>query len=163
MLYNPTNIDVDHRGRVWVAEAVNYRDFNNPAGKHLHFEQGDRIVILEDTDQDGKADSSKVFVQDPDLRAPLGIAVIGNKVIVSASPHMIMYTDEDGDDKPDKKEILLTGFGGYDHDHSLHAVVAGPMGSGTLIRVTLVRTMSKTKADGRSGLAATTQGARLII
>lgn len=127
-LYNPTNMDVDHRGRIWITEAVNYRDFNNKPGKYPHFESGDRVVILEDTDGDGKADDSKVFVQDEDLVAPLGIAVIGNQVIVSCAPKLIIYTDEDGDDKPDKKEVFLTGFGGYDHDHSLHAVVAGPDG-----------------------------------
>ena len=126
--FNPTNIDVDARGRIWVTEAVNYRDFNNKPDKFPHFDAGDRVIILEDTDGDGKADSSKVFVQDKDLVSPLGIAVIGNKVVVSCSPNLIVYTDEDGDDKPDKKEILLTGFGGYDHDHSLHAFVAGPDG-----------------------------------
>src|SRR5690606_26647903 len=94
----------------------------------LHFEQGDRVVILEDTDGDGVADSSKVFVQDEDLRAPLGIAVIGNQVIVSCAPSVFIYTDENGDDVPDKKEVFLTGFGGYDHDHSLHSFVAGPDG-----------------------------------
>ena len=67
-------------------------------------------------------------MQDKDLRAPLGLAVIGSRVIVSASPHLVVYTDENGDDMPDKKEMLLTGFGGLDHDHGLHAVVAGPDG-----------------------------------
>jgi hypothetical protein len=43
---------------------------------------------------------------------PSGIAVTGSKIIVSCSPNMIIYTDENGDDKPDKKEIFLTGFGG---------------------------------------------------
>ena len=128
MFFNPTNIDVDARGRVWVAEAVNYRDFNNAKQDPLTHPAGDRILILTDTDGDGRADSSKVFVQDKDLRAPLGLAVIGNRVVVSASPHLIVYTDENGDDVPDRKEILLTGFGGFDHDHGLHAVVAGPDG-----------------------------------
>ncbi len=126
--YNPTNIDVDARGRLWVTEAVNYRDFNNDPKTHLNFDKGDRIMILEDTDGDGVSDSSKVYVQDKDLVAPLGIAVIGNKVFVSSSPSLIVYTDEDGDDIPDKKEVFLTGFGGYDHDHSLHSVVVGPDG-----------------------------------
>jgi putative membrane-bound dehydrogenase-like protein len=126
MLYNPTNMDVDHKGRLWVTEAVNYRSFNNDSTKYLHHQQGDRVVILQDTNQDGHADVSKVFVQDKDLLSPVGIAVIGNKVIVSCSPNLIVYTDSDGDDKPDSKEILLTGFGGKDHDHSLHAVYAGP-------------------------------------
>ena len=79
---NPTNIDVDHRGRVWVCEAYNYR----PAitGNPTHAE-GDRIVILEDTDGDGKSDKSKVFYQGPELNAPLGILVMGNRVLVSFS------------------------------------------------------------------------------
>lgn len=127
-LYNPTNLDVDHRGRVWVTEAVNYRDFNNPASERLSHPEGDRVLILEDTDQDGKADVTKVFVQDQDLVAPVGIAVFGPHVVVSCSPHVLIYTDEDGDDKADKKEKFLTGFGGFDHDHSVHAVVAGPDG-----------------------------------
>ncbi len=128
MIYNPTNMDVDSKGRLWVTEAVNYRNYNNDSTKFLHHSQGDRIMILEDVDQDGKADSSKIFVQDRDLLSPVGIAVIGNKVIVSCSPNLIVYTDENGDDIPDKKEILLTGFGGKDHDHSLHSVTAGPDG-----------------------------------
>ncbi len=121
-------MDVDAKGRIWVTEAVNYRDFNNKPDKFLNFEQGDRVVILEDTNGDGVCDSSKVFVQDKDLVAPMGIAVIGNKVLVSCAPTLFVYTDEDGDDKPDKKEVFLTGFGGFDHDHSLHSLVAGPDG-----------------------------------
>ena len=129
MFYNPTNIDVDGKGRLWVTEAVNYRNYNNDSTKALHHPDGDRVMILEDTDGDGRADASKVFVQDKDLISPLGIAVIGNRVYVSCSPNLIVYTDEDGDDRPDHKEIFLTGFGGVDHDHSLHAVIGGPDGN----------------------------------
>lgn len=128
MFYNPTNIDIDIKGRIWVTEAVNYRDFNNDPKQNLSHPKGDRVMILEDTDADGVADTSTVFVQDKDLRSPLGIAVIGNKVIVSCSPSVIIYTDENGDDKPDKKEVFLTGFGGFDHDHGLHSFTAGPDG-----------------------------------
>ena len=128
MFYNPTNMDIDAKGRVWITEAVNYRKFNNKAEERLDHPEGERVMILEDTDGDGKADANKVFVTDSDLVSPLGIAIIGNKVIVSCSPNIVVYTDENGDDKPDKKEIMLTGFGGLDHDHALHAVVAGPDG-----------------------------------
>ncbi len=127
-LYNPTNMDVDSKGRVWITEAVNYRNFNNNSTKFFHHQKGDRVMILEDTDGDGKCDKSKVFVEDKDLVAPLGVAVIGNKVVVSCAPSVIIYTDNNGDDKPDSKEVFLTGFGGKDHDHSLHSVVAGPDG-----------------------------------
>jgi putative membrane-bound dehydrogenase-like protein len=128
MFFNPTNMDVDAKGRIWVTEAVNYRNFNNDSTKLLHHTKGDRVIILEDTDRDGKADKSTVFTEDRDLVSPLGIAVIGNKVIVSCAPNLIVYTDDNGDDKPDRKEILLTGFGGFDHDHALHAVVGSPDG-----------------------------------
>ena len=128
MFFNPTNMDVDAKGRIWVTEAVNYRNFNNDSTKLLHHTKGDRVIILEDTDRDGKADKSTVFTEDHDLVSPLGLAVIGNKVIVSCSPNLIVYTDDNGDDKPDHKDILLTGFGGFDHDHALHAVVGSPNG-----------------------------------
>ncbi|WP_439481223.1 PVC-type heme-binding CxxCH protein [Cyclobacterium plantarum] len=126
--FNPTNMDVDAKGRIWVTEALNYRLFRNDPEKFKNHASGDRVMILEDKDGDGVAETSKVFVQDEDLTAPLGISVIGNKVIVSSGPSIIIYTDENGDDTPDKKEVFLTGFGGLDHDHGLHAVVAGPDG-----------------------------------
>ena len=125
MLMNPTDIEVDARGRVWVLEAYNYRPAitGNPTKK-----EGDRIVILEDKDGDGKADESKVFYQDKSLNAPLGIAVLGNVVIVSQSPYVWKLTDTDGDDKADKKEILFQGIEGEQHDHGMHAFVFGPDG-----------------------------------
>ena len=129
MFYNPTNMDIDSRGRVWITEAVNYRNYNNDSTRSLHHSRGDRVMILDDVDGDGRADNSKIFVQDKDLISPLGIAVIGDRVYVSCSPHLIVYTDEDHDDRPEKKEIFLTGFGGLDHDHSLHAIVGGMDGN----------------------------------
>jgi len=125
MLMNPTDIEVDARGRIWVLEAYNYRPTinGNPTKK-----EGDRIVILEDKDGDGKADESKVFYQDKSLNAPLGIAVLGNVVIVSQSPYVWKLTDTDGDDKADKKEILFQGMEGEQHDHGMHAFVFGPDG-----------------------------------
>ena len=126
MLRNPTNIDFDAQGRLWVAEGVNYR------GKAKRQAEGDRIVVLEDSTGAGVADKSTVFVQEPGLAAPLGVAVFGNQIVVSQPPDMLVYTDVDGDGKfdpaVDKKEVLLTGFGGRQHDHSLHSVTAGPDG-----------------------------------
>ena len=51
-LVNPTSMDIDAQGRVWVTEAANYRLFKNP----LTRKGGDRIRILEDTDGDGRCD-----------------------------------------------------------------------------------------------------------
>lgn len=119
MFSNPTNMDIDSRGRVWITEAYNYRNQYNP--KNPYRKEGDRIMILEDTDGDGKADESKVFYQGTDVNAALGICVLGNKVIVSCSPNVFVFTDENGDDVPDKKEILFQGIKGVDHDHAIHA------------------------------------------
>ncbi len=126
MLTNPTNMDIDHRGRVWITEAYNYRINLHP--DHPVKATGDRIVILEDTDGDGKADTSKVFYQDTSINAALGICVLGNKVIVSCSPNVFVLTDTNGDDKADKKEILFQGIGGVQHDHAIHAFTFGPDG-----------------------------------
>ena len=121
---NPTNIDIDSRGRIWVAEGVNYRLTLGGRRRNDYRPAGDRITILEDTDGDGKADKVKVFLQDQSLRSPLGIAVLGDKVIVSQSPNVIVYT-KDEQDHVVKKEVLLTGWRGIDHDHGVHAVVFG--------------------------------------
>ncbi len=122
---NPTNIDIDHKGRVWVCEAYNYRP--EITGNETE-EKGDRIVILEDTDGDGKSDKSTVFYQGPELNAPLGIWVMGNRAIVSQSPYVWLFTDTNGDDKADKKEIIFQGIEGEQHDHGMHAFVFGPDG-----------------------------------
>jgi len=121
---NPTNIDVDSRGRIWLLEGFNYRKFKPKPLRAA----GDRVVILEDTTGDGVADKSTVFYQGTDIDAAMGIVVLGNRVIVSAYTKIFVFTDTDGDDKPDKKEILFTGGGPSDHDHSTHAFVFGPDG-----------------------------------
>ena len=125
-LYNPTNMDIDHKGRIWVAEGVNYRRHN---GRRPG---GDRIAVLEDTDGDGKCDKSHTFVQEKTLVAPLGVAVFDNLIYVSQPPELIVYTDVNRDLKfdpaIDKREVLLTGFNAGNHDHSLHSLTAGPDG-----------------------------------
>ena len=126
LLHNPTNIDIDRDGRIWVAEGVRYRRH------HERQPEGDRIVVLQDKDGDGKAETTHTFVQEPALVAPLGVAVIDNKIVVSQPPDLIVYTDVDRnlrfDSAVDKREVLLTGFHGVNHDHSLHSVTVGPDG-----------------------------------
>jgi putative membrane-bound dehydrogenase-like protein len=126
MMVSPSNIDVDHRGRVWVCEIVNYRHFrntNNPVR-----EAGDRILILEDTTGDGIADSRKVFYQGRDIDSAHGVCVLGNKVIVSAGDSVMVLTDTNGDDKADRKEILFSKIAGTQHDHGIHSALFGPDG-----------------------------------
>ena len=126
MMTNPTNMDIDDRGRIWITEAYNYRTQLNP--KNPTKAAGDRILILEDSDGDGKADKSTVFYQGTDISSALGIAVFGNKIFVSVSPNVFVFTDENGDDVPDSKEVLFTGVGGVQHDHGMHAFTFAPDG-----------------------------------
>ena len=119
-IVSPTNLDIDHRGRVWICEVVNYRRNN---GRRP---EGDRIVILEDTDGDGVSDKSKVFYQGRDIDSAMGIVVLGNKVIVSCAPNVFVFHDDDGDDKADRKELLFSKTGVPQHDHSTHSIVFGP-------------------------------------
>lgn len=125
MMYSPSNIDVDHKGRVWVCEVVNYRKFRNKSPERT---EGDRILILEDTDGDGQADKETTFYQGRDIDSAHGVCVLGNKAIVSAGDSVMVLTDEDGDDKADKKEILFSGIAGTQHDHGIHSFLFGPDG-----------------------------------
>jgi len=126
LIGNPTNMDIDHLGRVWICEVVNYRNFRNTDSPIR--EEGDRILILTDTDGDGKADDVKTFYQGRDIDSAHGICVLGNKVIVSAGDSVFVLTDSNNDDKADYKETLFTGIDGTQHDHGIHAVVFGPDG-----------------------------------
>ncbi|QEG34629.1 PVC-type heme-binding CxxCH protein [Bythopirellula goksoeyrii] len=128
MVVNPSAIDVDHKGRVWACEIVNYRKSlgSRPAG--------DRIVILEDLNGDGQADQSKTFYQGADIDSPHGICVLGTpdghgtRAIVSTGSRVVILIDDDGDDRCDRQEELFTGIQGKQHDHGIHAFVFGPDG-----------------------------------
>jgi putative membrane-bound dehydrogenase-like protein len=125
MLKNPTNMDIDAKGRIWITEAYNYRPAisGNPTNP-----KGDRILILSDTNGDGVADKQQIFYQSPELNAPLGIAVLDSMVIVSQSPYMWKMFDDNRDGVADRKEILFQGIGGDQHDHGAHAFTFGPDG-----------------------------------
>ncbi len=127
MVVNPADMDVDHRGRVWVTEGANYRSSFQKWG--VLRPEGDRIQILEDTDGDGVADRARTFYQDLSINTALGICVLGNRVIVSSAPGVFILTDSDGDDVADKRELLFSCDPKQaDHDHAMHAFVFGPDG-----------------------------------
>jgi len=123
MFGNPCDMDVDAKGRVWITEGWNYRK------SLLRPKEGDRIMVLEDTDGDGKADKSHVFYQGPEINSALGICVLGDKVIVSCAPNVFMFEDKDGDLKADgPPKLIFTGIKGVQHDHAIHAFTFGPDG-----------------------------------
>ena len=126
LIFSPVAMDVDAKGRVWATEGIDYNQGRRVA-------TGQSIIVVEDSDRDGKADRSHVFVSETGLRhAPLGIAVFDNRIVLSATPSIIVYTDVDRnalfDPEIDKREVFLTGFKNDRHDHTLHAVVGAPSG-----------------------------------
>ena len=73
MVVNPTDIDIDSRGRVWVTEGLNYRLYSRQNASLTGWRTR-QVKILEDTDGDGKADKMTVFA-DKIFPVPMGIAV----------------------------------------------------------------------------------------
>ena len=125
-LLSPSTIDVDHMGRIWVAEVVNYRRSANREREDRV--KGDRILVLQDTDGDGVVDSSHTYYQGRDIDSAHGICVLGNRVIVSALDSVISFYDDNGDLSPDRREVMFTGVQGVQHDHGIHSFTFGPDG-----------------------------------
>ncbi|HQS53364.1 MAG TPA: dehydrogenase, partial [Daejeonella sp.] len=80
----------------------------------------DKIIILEDTNNDGKADKHTVFADS--LYMPLGFELGNGGVYVSQPPNLMFLKDTNGDGKADVREIILHGFGTEDVHHSISAL-----------------------------------------
>lgn len=107
-IVNPIAMAWDERGRLWIAETIDYPNEIKP-------EPGigrDRIKILEDTDDDGKADKFTVFAEN--LSVPTSIVFSNGGIIVAQAPHFIFLKDNDGDDVADERKIIMEGWGTSD-------------------------------------------------
>lgn len=117
---NPIQIRFDTRGRMWVSCSNTYPHVY--PGNEPH----DKLVILEDTDNDGRADKSTIFAND--LHVPLSFEFGDGGVYLSDMPNLTFLKDTDGDDKADLKKVLLSGFGTEDSHHALHDFIWSPDG-----------------------------------
>ncbi|MEW4486624.1 PVC-type heme-binding CxxCH protein [Thalassoglobus sp. JC818] len=120
MFANPVHMHWDSHGRLWVACSWAYPQLK--PGEVAN----DKIIILEDTDDDGVADKSTVFADG--LYLPTGIELANGGCYVAQSPDVFFLKDTDGDDVADVKELVLTGFGIEDSHHSISAWRRGPGG-----------------------------------
>ncbi len=120
MLANPVHMVWDSRGRLWVACSWAYPQIK-PGDV-----ANDKIIILEDTDDDGVADKSTVFADG--LYLPTGIELANGGCYVGQSPDVLFLKDTDGDDVADVRQLALTGFGIEDNHHSISAWRRGPGG-----------------------------------
>lgn len=121
-LANPVQLSFDNKGRLWVAVMPTY-----PHWKPGDPKPNDKIIILEDTNNDGKADKETVFADG--LQLPLGIEFAPEGVYVSQGTNFVLLRDTNGDDKADTKEILLSGFDDHDTHHNHHAFTTDPSGA----------------------------------
>ena len=117
---NPVAMNFDSKGRLWVSTMPTYPQYlpGNPPQ--------DKILILEDTDNDGSADKHTVFADG--LHLPTGFELGDGGVYVGLQPDLAFLKDTDGDDKADTKEILLHGLGTEDSHHAVHCFQWGPGG-----------------------------------
>ena len=122
MITNPSAIDVDTKGRVWVAEIQFYR-------RAAKTPPADQIKVLEETDGDGRADKATVFAEG--ILAPMSICVAGSKVYVATSPDLWVFEDRNGDLKADgPPKRLMTGFGGANTTTAHTAWCSAPITNG---------------------------------
>jgi len=94
----------DERGRLWIAETVDYPNELKPEG-----EGRDRLKICEDTNGDGRADKFTIFVDK--LSIPTSFVFANGGVIVIHSGKTEFFKDTNGDDKADENKVLFAGWG----------------------------------------------------
>lgn len=160
MVQNPVAMTWDHRGRLWVVEAYEYPNGSPhpaPFGGEAQDDQyhpiprlagdipRDRVIILEDTNNDGEADKRTVFVEGLNLASAILCGDDG--VYIGQQPHLIHFRDANGDDKPDDWRVVLTGFGRQDTHELVNSFTWGP--DGWLYMTHGVFTNSKVRRPGQ--------------
>lgn len=111
----------DTKGRLWVAVWPNYPE-RTPTSK-----VGDSILILEDTDHDGKADKCTTWLTD--LNCPTGFQFFKDGILLMQAPDLWFVRDTDGDGKADWKERMLMGMDSADSHHTANSLIYEPGGA----------------------------------
>ena len=121
-LAKPMQMSFDGKGRLWVAVMPSYPHYKPGDAK-----PDDKLLILEDTNGDGKADKQTVFADG--LHLPLGFEITHEGVFISQGTNLKLYTDTNGDDRADRSEIILSGYDDHDTHHNSHAFTVDPSGA----------------------------------
>jgi putative membrane-bound dehydrogenase-like protein len=102
---NPIGMAWDAKGRMWVAENYTYAE----RAKRFDLGLKDRVIILEDKDWDGVAETRKVFTDDVQMLTSVEVGRGG--VWLMCPPQVLFIPDANGDDIPDgEPEVVLDGF-----------------------------------------------------
>lgn len=121
-LANPVQLSFDNKGRLWVAVMPSYPHYKAGDSK-----PNDKLIILEDTNNDGKADKQTIFADG--LHLTIGFEFAPEGVYVSQGTNLVLLKDTDGDDKADVTEVILSGFDDHDTHHAISAFCADPSGA----------------------------------
>jgi putative heme-binding domain-containing protein len=120
-LVNPVQMAFDTKGRLWVSAWRTYPHWK-PTEK-----MDDKLLILEDTDADGRADKCTTFAGD--LHNPTGFEFWNGGVIVAQGPAILFLKDTNGDDKYDIKKRILSGVDTADTHHTSNSFILDPGGA----------------------------------
>ena len=121
MIANPININWDTKGRAWVATSSTYPHI--VPGR----EPNDKVVILEDTNGDGKADKHTIFAEN--MLVPHSVMPVAGGAYVTASTELLYFADTNGDDIADERRVVYDGFGNADVHHMIHGLRWTPWGN----------------------------------
>jgi len=120
MINKPVNMNWDTRGRLWVSGSTTYP--HNKPGRAPN----DRIIILEDTDHDGRADRSTLFAEG--LLLPHSVMPVAGGAYVCSATEFIHLIDKDGDDHAESRRVVYSGFGNADVHQMIHGLTWAPWG-----------------------------------
>jgi mono/diheme cytochrome c family protein/glucose/arabinose dehydrogenase len=121
-LKNPVQMSFDNQGRLWVAVMPSYPHYRPGDAR-----PDDKLIILEDTNRDGKADKQTIFARG--LHLPIGFELAPEGVYLSQEPNLCLLVDSNRDDKSDRLEILMHGFDTHDTHHAISAYSADASGA----------------------------------
>ncbi len=136
-LANPVQMSFDNKGRLWVATMPIYPHYRPGDAR-----PDDKLLILEDTNGDGKADKQTVFADK--LHLPMGFELAPEGAYVSQGVNLVLLKDLNGDDKADATEIIFSGFDDHDTHHAISAFCADPSGAIIMAEGTFLRTSVET-------------------
>ncbi len=137
-LVSPVQMAFDTKGRLWVAAWPSYPELR-PTDKVF-----DKLLIIEDTNGDGKADKCTTFLDG--LNCPTGFQLYKDGVIVVQAPDVWFVRDTDGDGKADWKERMVMGLDSADSHHTANAMAYEPGGATYLSDGVFHRTQIETAA-----------------
>jgi glucose/arabinose dehydrogenase/lysophospholipase L1-like esterase len=120
-LASPVQMAFDTKGRLWVAAWPSYPE-RTPTSTI-----GDKLLVFEDTNGDGKADRVTTYLDD--LNCPTGFQFYQDGVLVMQAPDLWFVRDTNGDGKADWKERVLMGMDSADSHHTANSMVLDPGGA----------------------------------